>query len=127
MLDEHYGGPRPAPRRAVRPKTPAEKAFAALGPAAEAVPRRVGGLGEHQAGLGPGRAGCAARRARRPGAHRGAGAGGGVPPLAGRGRPVHPGRRGPDPQPRPAGDALVIELPKVPVRPLSAYKIEGAS
>ena len=31
------------------------------------------------------------------------------------------------PQPRPAGDALVIELPKVPVRPLSAYKIEGAS
>jgi hypothetical protein len=29
------------------------------------------------------------------------------------------------PQPRPAGDALVIELPKVPVRPLSAYKIEG--
>ena len=31
------------------------------------------------------------------------------------------------PQPRAAGDALVIELPKVPVRPLSAYKIEGAS
>src|SRR5260370_41395395 len=30
------------------------------------------------------------------------------------------------PQPRPAGDALVIELPKVPARPLSAYKIEGA-
>ena len=31
------------------------------------------------------------------------------------------------PQPRPAGDALVIELATVPVRPLSAYKIEGAS
>ena len=31
------------------------------------------------------------------------------------------------PQPRPAGDALVIQLPKVPVRPLSAYKIGGAS
>ncbi len=30
------------------------------------------------------------------------------------------------PQPRPAGDALVIELPTVPVRPLSAYKIGGA-
>ena len=31
VADEHYGGPRPAPRRAVRPKTAAEKAFCALG------------------------------------------------------------------------------------------------
>jgi hypothetical protein len=36
VLDEHYGGPRPAPRRAVRPKTVAEKRFCALGPVAEA-------------------------------------------------------------------------------------------
>ena len=36
VLDEHYGGPRPAPRRAVRPRTAAEKAFCALGPVAEA-------------------------------------------------------------------------------------------
>ena len=35
VLDEHYGGPRPMPTRAVRPKTAAEKAFCALGPAAE--------------------------------------------------------------------------------------------
>ena len=35
ILDEHYGGPRPMPTRAVRPKTAAEKAFCALGPAAE--------------------------------------------------------------------------------------------
>lgn len=35
--DDHYGGPRPAiPARAVRPKTPAEIAFCALGP----LPRR---------------------------------------------------------------------------------------
>ena len=34
--DDHYGGPRPAPRRAVRPQTAAEKAFCALGPVAEA-------------------------------------------------------------------------------------------
>jgi len=34
--DAHYGGPRPAPRRAVRPKTASEKAFCDLGPAAEA-------------------------------------------------------------------------------------------
>ena len=36
VLDDHYGGPRPAPRRAVRPRTAAEKTFCALGPVAEA-------------------------------------------------------------------------------------------
>jgi transposase len=36
VRDEHYGGPRPMPRRAVRPKTAAEKQFCALGPVAEA-------------------------------------------------------------------------------------------
>jgi hypothetical protein len=36
IVDEHYGGTRPAPRRVIRPKTVAEKAFCALGPAAEA-------------------------------------------------------------------------------------------
>ena len=36
VRDEHYGGPRPAPRRAVRPKTAAEKEFCALGAVAEA-------------------------------------------------------------------------------------------
>jgi Berberine and berberine like len=36
VRDEHYGGPRPAPQRAARPKTPAEKEFCALGPVAEA-------------------------------------------------------------------------------------------
>jgi len=35
VLDEHYGGPRPLPTRAVRPKTSTEKAFCALGPVAE--------------------------------------------------------------------------------------------
>ena len=39
ILDDHYGGPRPAPRRAVRPKTVTERAFLALGPAAEAFIR----------------------------------------------------------------------------------------
>ena len=34
--DDHYGGPRPLPTRAVRPKSAAEKAFCSLGPAAEA-------------------------------------------------------------------------------------------
>jgi hypothetical protein len=31
------------------------------------------------------------------------------------------------PQPQPAGEALVIELPAVPVRPLSDYKLERPS
>lgn len=36
VVDDHYGGARPAPRRAVRHKTAAEKTFCALGPAVEA-------------------------------------------------------------------------------------------
>jgi hypothetical protein len=37
VRDEHYGGPRPAePRRAVRPRTAAEREFCALGTVAEA-------------------------------------------------------------------------------------------
>lgn len=35
VLDDHYGGARPAPNRAVRAKTATEKAFCALGPVAE--------------------------------------------------------------------------------------------
>ena len=35
ILDEHYGGARPKPRRALRPQTPDEVAFSALGPLAE--------------------------------------------------------------------------------------------
>ena len=37
IVDEHYGGPRPTtPVRAIRPRTAAEQQFCALGPAAEA-------------------------------------------------------------------------------------------
>ena len=36
ILDAHYGGPRPnAPARRIRPRTPAEQAFCALGPVAQ--------------------------------------------------------------------------------------------
>ena len=34
--DDHYGGPRPAPQRALRPKTAAELAVCAMGPVGEA-------------------------------------------------------------------------------------------
>jgi len=36
VADGHYGGARPKPRRAIRPRTPAEKAFCGLGASAEA-------------------------------------------------------------------------------------------
>jgi len=36
VVDDHYGGARPKPRRAIRPKTVAEKAFCGLGASAEA-------------------------------------------------------------------------------------------
>jgi transposase len=126
VLDEHYGGPRPAPRRAVRAKTAAEKAFIALGPAAEAFLTGSAASGNTKLAADLGE--LAALRA----AH------GDQALIAALERAVAFRRwRAADvrsilaagtgtPQPRPAGDALVIELPKVPVRPLSAYKIEGA-
>ena len=127
VLDAHYGGPRPAPRRAVRPKTAAEKAFVTLGPVAEQF--ITGSAASGNARLAADLDELAALRA----AH------GDAALAAALERAVAFRRwRAEDvrsilaagtgaPQPRPAGDALVIELPKVPVRPLSAYKIEGAS
>ena len=41
ILDDHYGGPREKPRRAVRPRTEAEVAFCALGPVAETFLKRA--------------------------------------------------------------------------------------
>ena len=91
--DEHYGGPRPAPRRAVRPKTAAEKAFCALGPTAEAFITGAAAAGNTRLGPGAGRAEHPGRRARRAGLPRRPGPGGRVRPLAGRRRAVHPRRR----------------------------------
>ena len=119
----------PGPRRAARcgPKTAAEKAFLALGPAAEAF--LTGSAASGNTKLAADLDELAALRA----AH------GDQALTAALERAVAFRRwRAADvrsilaagagtPQPRPAGDALVIELPTVPVRPLSAYKIEGAS
>ena len=127
VLDDHYGGPRPAPRRAVRPRTAAEKAFCALGPVAEAFITGAAAAGHTR--LGPELAELNTLRA----AH-------GEPEfLAALSRAVAFGRwraadvrsilaAGPGTaDPRPAGDALVLELPVVPVRPLSHYAIGGLS
>jgi hypothetical protein len=123
VADEHYGGPRPMPQRAVRPKTLAEKQFCALGPVAQAFITGAAAAGNTR--LGSELAELAGLRA----AH------GTEVLLAALERAVAFGRwRAADvrsilapgtgvAQPREAGDALVIELPIVPTRPLSAYAI----
>ncbi len=45
ILDDHYGGPRAKPRRALRPRTDAEVAFCALGPVAETYLKRAASAG----------------------------------------------------------------------------------
>jgi transposase len=45
LLDDHYGRPAQKPARAVRPRTPAEIAFLALGPVAEAFLRAAAASG----------------------------------------------------------------------------------
>jgi transposase len=128
VRDEHYGGPRPAPRRAVRPKTAAEKEFCALGPVAEAfitgaaaagstrLPAELAELNTLRAAHGDEAFADALDRAVAFGRWRAAdirsilAAGAGVP------------------GPRiPAGDALVLDLPAVPVRPLADYAIGARS
>jgi Integrase core domain len=121
--DDHYGGPRPAPQRAVRPKTLAEKAFCALGPTAEAFITGAAAAGNTR--LGPELAELNTLAA----AH------GQQPFLHALARAVAFGRwRAADvrsilaagtgtPQPTTAGDALVLELPRVPTRSLSDYAL----
>jgi transposase len=127
VLDEHYGGPRPAPRRAVRPKTAAEKAFCALGPTAEAFITGAAAAGNTR--LGPELAELNTLRAAHGDDAFGAALDRAVAFSRWRAADVRsilaagPGRA----DPRPAGDALVLELPVVPVRPLSDYAIGGLS
>jgi transposase len=45
ILDEHYGGPRAKPRRALRPRTEAELSFCALGEVAETFLKRAAAAG----------------------------------------------------------------------------------
>lgn len=124
--DGHYGGPRPdSPRRAPRPRTAAEKAFLAFGPAAEAFLKGAAGAGVNK--LGAELAELAALEA----AH------GRETLVAALERAVAFSRwRAADvrsilaagagtPRPRNAGEALVINLPAVPTRPLSDYRVEG--
>jgi transposase len=127
VRDEHYGGPRPAPRRAVRPKTAAEKQFCALGPVAEAFITGAAAAGSTRLGSELGELNTL--RA----AH------GDAQFLAALGRAVAFSRwraadvrsilaAGPGTaNPRAAGDVLVLGLPAVPVRPLADYAIGALS
>ena len=127
VRDEHYGGPRPMPRRAVRPKTAAEKEFCALGPVAEAFI------------TGAAAAGCTRLPAELAELNTLRAAHGDAQFLAALGRAVAFSRwraadvrsilaAGPGTaDPRPAGDALVLDLPAVPVRPLADYAIGALS
>jgi transposase len=127
IADEHYGGPRPMPARAVRPKTTAEKAFCALGPAAESFIKEAAAhgmtslkgdleeLAQMEAAHGTDVLITALERAVAFGRFRAhdvrsiIAAGTGVP------RPAAP------------GEALIVELPLVPTRSLSDYAIGDGS
>jgi transposase len=127
VRDEHYGGPRPAPRRAVRPKTAAEKQFCSLGPVAEAfitgaaaagatrLPAELAELNTLHAAHGEQAFLAALDRAVAFSRWRAADVRSIL--AAGAGAP----------QPRTAGDALTLDLPPVPVRPLADYAIGGLS
>lgn len=127
ILDEHYDGPRPAPSRGPRPKTAAEKQFCALGAEAQQFLVGAAAIGNTRLkseidtllGLGAAhgeqvlvdalRRAVAFRRFRAADVRSILDAGTGTP------------------QPRPAGDALVLDLPTAETRSLDAYKIVGTS
>lgn len=121
--DDHYGGARPAPRRAVRPKTTAEIAFCALGPTAEAFIKAAAAAGntslagdlDELAGLEAAHGRDALVTALERAIHFSRFRAHDVRSIlaAGTGvaRPTRP------------GDALIVNLPTVATRPLSAYAI----
>jgi transposase len=128
IVDEHYGSARPGrPRRAPRARTADEKQFLGLGDAAAAflagaaaagvstLPREISQILTLRAAHGDTALVAALERAVQFGRWR-----------AGDVRSILAAARA-APTPRPAGEALVLTLPEVPVRPLSDYAIGGLS
>ena len=125
IVDEHYGRPRRSPTRGVRPKSGSERAFLALGPAAEAFLRAAAAAGTSK--LGTELALIAGLEA----------AWGREPLVAAIDRAVRFRRfRAADVRSIleagpgvasvvEAGEALVLDLPAVPVRSLEDYRHEG--
>jgi hypothetical protein len=121
--DDHYGGARPAPARAVRPKTTAEIAFCALGPVAETFIKAAAASGitglpgdlDELAGLeaahGKEALVAALERAVAFGRFRARDVRSILAAGPGVARPTGP------------GEALIVDLPVVATRPLSDYAI----
>ncbi len=126
LQDAHYGRSAAPPRRAVRPRTPDELAFLALGPLAEAFLRVAAGAGtprlaselaaildlERAYGREPLLA--ALERALRYRRFRATDVRSILAAGSGVSRPAEPGA------------PLPMALPAVPVRPLAAYALDGA-
>jgi transposase len=127
VRDEHYGGPRPAPRRAARARTETEKAFLALGSAAETWltgsaasgnTRLAADLVELAAlGAAHGEQALVAALERASRFRRWRAADVRSILAAGAGTA----------QPTAAGQALVLELPTVPTRSLADYTLDKLS
>jgi hypothetical protein len=127
ILDEHYGGPRALPSRPVRPKTASEKAFCALGPVAESFIKGAAARGitslkgdleelaQMQVAHGEDVLVAALERAVAFGRFRARD----VRSIMAAGLGV--------PRPSAPGDALIVDLPLVPVRSLSDYAISERS
>ena len=127
VCDDHYGGPRPEPTRAVRPKTAAEVAFCALGPAAEAFIKGAAARGvttlaadlvelcDLEAAHGKEVLVAAIGRAVEFGRFRA----GDVRSILAAGSGV--------PRPRGPGDALIVDLPVTETRSLDDYAIGSES
>jgi transposase len=123
VLDDHYAGPRPAPSRGPRPKTAVEKQFCVLGDDAHAFLVGAAAIGNTRLGselevllglgaahgtdalIGALRRAVAFRRFRAADVRSILAAGAGTP------------------QPRPPGDALILDLPVAPTRSLDAYTV----
>ncbi len=127
ICDDHYGGARSYPARAVRAKTEVEKAFCALGPVAEAFIKGAAARGVTTL------AGDLVELCDLEAAH------GREALVAALGRAVEFGRfRAGDvrsilaagsgvPRPRGPGDALIVDLPVTETRSLGDYAIGGES
>lgn len=123
ILDEHYDGPRPVPNRGPRPKTTVEKQFCDLGADAEAFLVGAAAIGNTRLaseleillalGAAHGTDALVAALHRAVAFRRFRAADVRSILAAGTGTP----------QPRPAGDALILDLPVAPTRSLDAYKI----
>jgi hypothetical protein len=125
IIDDHYGGPRRSPARAVRPRSGPERAFLALGPTAEAFLRAAAAAGTTKLAtelahimaleaawgrddlIAALERAVAFRRFRAQDVRSILEAGPGVPGVG------------------PEGDTLVVNLPGVPVRSLGDYALKA--